>query len=64
MWDDLERRRQTEIAELQGAVVELARRLGREAPVSQQVMDLIHAAEKAGLGSPRLDPAQVLARAR
>jgi 2-dehydropantoate 2-reductase len=63
MWDDLERRRQTEIAELQGAVVELARRLGREAPVSQRVMDLIRAAERAGLGSPALEPAQVLGRA-
>jgi len=63
MWDDLERRRPTEIGELQGAVVDLARRLGREAPVNQRVMDLIRAAEAAGRGSPALDPAQVLGRA-
>lgn len=62
MWDDLERRRPTEIAELQGAVVDLAHRLGRTAPVSERIIALIRAAEAAGEGSPRLDPAQVLPR--
>jgi len=60
MWDDLERRRPTEIGELQGAVVALASRLGRSAPVSQRIIDLVRAAEAAGQGSPRLDPAEVL----
>lgn len=62
MWDDLERRRPTEIAELQGAVVALAHRLGRTAPVSQRIIDLIRAAEAAGQGSPRFDPSEVLPR--
>lgn len=62
MWDDLERRRPTEIAELQGAVVDLARRLGRSAPVSERIIALIGAAERTGAGSPRLDPAEVLPR--
>lgn len=63
MWDDLERRRPTEIAELQGAVVDLARRLGRRAPVSERIIALIRDAEAKGEGSPGLDPAQVLPRA-
>jgi 2-dehydropantoate 2-reductase len=56
MWEDLERRRPTEIEELQGAVVALAERLGRDAPVNRQALALIRQAEQAGAGSPRLAP--------
>ncbi len=50
MWEDLQRGRKTEIGELQGAVVALAERLGRTAPVCAAVMRLVRAAE--GHGSP------------
>jgi len=59
MWDDLEMRRRTEIEQFQGAVVRLAGRSGRDAPVSSLVMDLIRQAEEAGEGSPHLQPEDV-----
>lgn len=54
MWEDLERRRPTEIDRLQGAVIDLAERYGLDAPVNRRVRDLIRAAEAAGAGSPGL----------
>ncbi|WP_114227842.1 MULTISPECIES: 2-dehydropantoate 2-reductase [Sphingomonas] len=60
MWDDLERRRPTEVGELQGAVIALAQRLGATAPIAVRVTALIRAAEAAGQGSPGLAPAEVL----
>ena len=59
MWEDLERRRPTEIDELQGAVVTLAERLGRQAPINARVAALIKQAEAAGTGSPMLRPEAV-----
>ena len=59
MWEDLERRRPTEVDELQGAVVALARRLGEEAPRNLRILELIREAERASSGSPRLDPAKI-----
>jgi len=59
MWEDLERRRKTEIDQFQGAVVRLARAKGREAPVSQAIMALVRDAEARGEGSPRLSPEAV-----
>ena len=56
MWEDLERRRPTEIDQLQGAVVALAGRLGRSAPLNQRVASLVKQAEAAASGSPRLSP--------
>jgi 2-dehydropantoate 2-reductase len=56
MWEDLERRRPTEIGELQGRIVAMAEQVGAPAPVNRAVRDLILAAEKAGNGSPRLAP--------
>jgi 2-dehydropantoate 2-reductase len=55
MWEDLEQHRPTEIDELQGAVVRLAERLGREAPANARVRDLVRQAEQARAGSPQLD---------
>lgn len=56
MWEDLERRRPTEIAYLQGAVIDLAAGVGTGARVNARVRDLIGAAETAGKGSPGLSP--------
>ncbi|HYI03073.1 2-dehydropantoate 2-reductase [Hyalangium sp.] len=52
MWEDLEKRRPTEVDHLQGALVELARSLGRDAPVNRKVMEAVKRAEAAGAGSP------------
>jgi 2-dehydropantoate 2-reductase len=60
MWEDLERSRRTEIDELQGAIVALAERLGRVAPVNARVAEMVRAAERAGTGSPRLQPDALL----
>ena len=54
MWEDLEKRRPTEVDHLQGAVVELARSLGRDAPVNRKVMEQVKRAEAIGTGSPRV----------
>jgi len=56
MWEDLERRRSTEIDGLQGAVVEFAERFGRRVPVTRRVRDAIKQAEAAGTGTPHLRP--------
>jgi len=59
MWEDLERRRRTEIDYLQGVITAIAERRGLNAPLSHRVVALIRDAEAAGLGSPRLTAAQV-----
>lgn len=56
MWEDLSQRRPTEIAYLQGAVVELAGRCGLEAPTNRRVLHLVRRAEADAQGSPRLSP--------
>ena len=48
MWDDLEAKRPTEIDYLQGEVVELARRLGKQAPVNEALVRLVREAEAGG----------------
>jgi 2-dehydropantoate 2-reductase len=59
MWEDLEKRRPTEVDHLQGAVVELARSLGRDAPLNRKVMEAVKRAEAAGTGSPGLTAASL-----
>jgi 2-dehydropantoate 2-reductase len=59
MWEDLERRRPTEIEHLQGAVLALAAKTGVRAPLNARIVELIKAAEAAKAGSPRLTPEQV-----
>lgn len=56
MWEDLERRRPTEIDDLQGAI--LRRAVGHRiaCPVNKRIAELIRAAEQARAGSPRLTP--------
>jgi 2-dehydropantoate 2-reductase len=59
MWEDLERRRATEIDYLQGAILELAVKAGVPVPVTERIARLVKEAEAAGRGSPRLQPEQI-----
>jgi 2-dehydropantoate 2-reductase len=54
MWEDLERRRSTEVDDLNGAIVGLADRVGAEAPLNRRIVALVHEAERRGDGSPGL----------
>lgn len=58
MWEDLERRRRTEIDELQGAIVRLGATVGVATPIAEGIVEQVKAAEAAGNGSPRLLPDQ------
>lgn len=59
MWEDLEMGRPTEIDELQGLIVELAREEGIDAPINARVAELIREAEAAEEGSPELRPSEI-----
>ncbi|MDO9384913.1 MAG: 2-dehydropantoate 2-reductase [Hyphomicrobiaceae bacterium] len=59
MWEDLDRRRPTEIAHLQGAIIDLAAKAGTHAAMNARVHDLIRAAEAARQGAPGLTPEDV-----
>ncbi len=59
MWEDLERRRRTEIDYLQGVITEIADRRGLPAPLSRRIVALIRDAEAACEGSPRLTAEQI-----
>jgi 2-dehydropantoate 2-reductase len=59
MWEDLERRRPTEIDHLQGAVLALAAKTGVRAPLTRRIVELVKAAEAARAGSPGLAPEQL-----
>ncbi|HEY8471999.1 MAG TPA: 2-dehydropantoate 2-reductase [Natronosporangium sp.] len=48
MWEDLEAGRATEVDYLNGEIVALARKHGRQAPVNQRLVDLVHQAERGG----------------
>jgi 2-dehydropantoate 2-reductase len=62
MWEDLTRGRPTEVDYLNGEIVDLARRAGVEAPLNRRVVELVHAAEQRGPGSPGLDAETLWAR--
>lgn len=62
MAEDLEARRPTEIDHLQGAVLALAKTMGRKAPLNARVAQLVRQAEQEGRGSPRLSPEAVAGR--
>lgn len=51
MWEDLQAGRRTEVDYLNGAVVALAASLGREAPLSQRMVQLVRQAEEGQLQS-------------
>lgn len=59
MWEDLERRRATEIDHLQGAILGLAAKRHIPAPVTQRIVELVKTAEAARAGSPALTPGEV-----
>ncbi|PBC08372.1 2-dehydropantoate 2-reductase [Mesorhizobium sp. WSM3859] len=61
MWDDLKRGRQTEIDELQGAVIRLARQAGIPTPMNERVAALVRQAETEKRGPPGLGPGAVSA---
>jgi 2-dehydropantoate 2-reductase len=56
MWEDLEARRPTEIDYIQGEIVSIAEKHGVQTPLNRLVMQRIKAAERAGRGSPNLNP--------
>ncbi|HZT47011.1 MAG TPA: 2-dehydropantoate 2-reductase [Hyphomicrobiaceae bacterium] len=59
MWEDLLRGRTTEIDHLQGAILALATKTGTAAPLTERIVGLVKAAERARGGSPGLEPAEV-----
>jgi len=59
MWDDLKRGRPTEIDELQGAVIRLAKRAGIPTPINERVTALVRQAETEKHGPPKLTPGAV-----
>jgi 2-dehydropantoate 2-reductase len=48
------RGRVTEVDYLNGEIVDVARRNGRDAPLNRRIVELVHQAEAKGEGSPRL----------
>ncbi|MBO9400199.1 2-dehydropantoate 2-reductase [Shimia sp. R9_3] len=64
MWEDLDRGRRTEIEELQGQIVRLARQNGQDAAINGRIAALIRAAEAEGVGSPCLSAKEVQKRLR
>ncbi|HWT14749.1 MAG TPA: 2-dehydropantoate 2-reductase [Patescibacteria group bacterium] len=62
MWDDLNKRRRTEIDWINGEIVRLAERHHSAAPLNAAVIALIREAEAAGQGSPRWSAAQIVQR--
>lgn len=59
MWDDLQRRRLTEIDALNGEIVALAAKNGGRAPVNEVVVRLVKEAEAANAGSPGLSSTEL-----
>ena len=62
MWEDLTHRRPTEIDALQGVILDLAQRNGRQAPLNARMRHLIKEAEGAGHGPPGLSPSDIAPR--
>jgi 2-dehydropantoate 2-reductase len=61
MWEDLERRRRTEIDYLQGVITAMADRRDLKAPLSRRIVALVKEAEARAQGSPRLTVKQIRA---
>ena len=62
MWEDLERRRTTEVEFLNGAVIALAERQGVSATANRKIMELVREAENAGQGSPGMTAQQLVSK--
>lgn len=54
MWEDLTRGRATEVDQLNGEIVRLARTSGTRAPLNERIVELVRDAERAKAGSPRI----------
>lgn len=54
MWDDLTKRRITEVDQLNGEIVRLAASIGRKAPLNERIVELVREAERAASGPPNL----------
>jgi 2-dehydropantoate 2-reductase len=59
MWEDLTRGRPTEVDYLNGEIVRIAERARVPAPLNRRIVELVHAAERAGPGSPQLGAAEL-----
>ncbi|SMP25261.1 2-dehydropantoate 2-reductase [Shimia sagamensis] len=64
MWEDLNKGRETEVGELQGKIVQLARNAEMSAPINEGIAELIREVEAQGDGSPMWDARQVQTRLR
>jgi 2-dehydropantoate 2-reductase len=62
MWEDLEKRRATEVDYLNGEVVRLAAKHGAKAPLNERIVALVHEVEAAKNGSPQLGPDELWAK--
>ncbi|UCF47251.1 MAG: 2-dehydropantoate 2-reductase, partial [Myxococcales bacterium] len=60
MWTDLERGRLTEVDFLNGEIVRLADEHRVAAPINRRIVELVHEAERAGAGSPRMSAETLL----
>jgi len=60
MWTDLKRGRVTEVDFLNGEIVRLADEHGVAAPINRRIVELVHEAERAGAGSPRMSAETLL----
>lgn len=59
MWQDLAGDRPTEVDYLNGEIVRVAERAGVAAPLNRRIVELVHAAEAAHAGSPKLAAADL-----
>lgn len=59
MWEDLIKGRNTEVDDLQGAILELANIFNTQVPNNQRVLKLVKQAESNNTGSPGLNPQDI-----
>jgi 2-dehydropantoate 2-reductase len=59
MWQDLSKGRTTEVDELNGEIVRLAKSCGAKAPLNERLVALVQVAEHAAKGSPNLSAAEL-----
>jgi len=59
MWEDLERKRHTEVDFLNGEIVRLAKSIGQAAPINARVVELVHEVEARREGSPKMSPSEL-----
>ena len=59
MWEDLSRKRDTEVDFLNGEIVRLAKSIGRAAPINARVVELVHQVEARREGSPKMSASEL-----